>query len=252
MTEIKVGDTVNYVEPPTYAIWLKDSKNLFKPDGLTIFTASKFYEAELRRIYQFNLEDGVVVEAKTFLKALEAPVFPFYSQRDDPWKDDKLGFGNTTIGQYGCVITSMAMMLSHAMNAEITPPLVNEGMVRVKGFTGENGNEVLWAYLARAFPAIQFISYNHYETTAAPTDYIDAALSHGDYIIVRVDHNLNTSDVDDHFILITGGNEDQYTIHDPWLLPADQRALTIPDAYCKVGWTPSRAIFSIARYAKAS
>ena len=49
------------------------------------------------------------------------------NQRDARWKDIKLGFGNTTIGGYGCTITCVAML------AGLTPDDVNARLKNVNG-----------------------------------------------------------------------------------------------------------------------
>lgn len=43
-----------------------------------------------------------------------------YSQRDPRWKDIKLGFGQTTIGGYGCFLTCLSMLVGK------TPDVVNQ------------------------------------------------------------------------------------------------------------------------------
>ena len=70
------------------------------------------------------------------------------SQRNSKWASIPLGFTlDTTIGTHGCTITCIAMIL------ETTPDEVNEKLKVVKGFA--NGNLVIWAKVAEAFPGIQ-------------------------------------------------------------------------------------------------
>lgn len=69
------------------------------------------------------------------------------SQRDKRWKDIPLGFSSTTIGDYGCTITCIAMILG------TTPDVVNERLKTVNGYA--QGNLVVWAKLEEAFPGIK-------------------------------------------------------------------------------------------------
>jgi hypothetical protein len=54
-----------------------------------------------------------------------------FSQRDPKWKDVKLGNGKTTIGGFGCFVTSLAMLSGK------TPPEVNEILKRGGYFQGD-------------------------------------------------------------------------------------------------------------------
>lgn len=69
------------------------------------------------------------------------------SQRDKRWKDIKLGFSDTTIGDYGCTITCIAMIVG------TTPDVVNERLKQVQGFA--QGNLVIWAKIEQAFTGIK-------------------------------------------------------------------------------------------------
>lgn len=69
------------------------------------------------------------------------------SQRDKRWSAIKLGSSNTTIGDFGCTITCIAMIIG------TTPDVVNERMKQVAGFA--EGNLVIWAKIDEAFPGIK-------------------------------------------------------------------------------------------------
>lgn len=68
------------------------------------------------------------------------------SQNDPRWKNTTLGTSNVTIGNYGCTITCIAMLLG------TTPDVVNKRMVDVQGFA--EGNLVIWSKIEEAFPGI--------------------------------------------------------------------------------------------------
>jgi hypothetical protein len=177
--------------------------------------------------------------------------FPLMSQRDSRWKDIKLGYGNTTIGAYGCLITCIAMAASAAQGQEVTPEDVNRELKKWEGFSGDNQNELVWSAVPKAFPVLRFVGRKHYSTTPAPVQQIAADINKGNlYFIVRVDHILSTTVVDEHWILLTGGDESGFTYHDPWLLPADQQEGSMPPGFSKAGWTPARAVFSVAIFGR--
>lgn len=69
-----------------------------------------------------------------------------FSQRDTRWKNITLGTKGT-IGEYGCTITCIAMILG------TTPDVVNERIKSVNGYA--DGNLVIWAKLEEAFPGIK-------------------------------------------------------------------------------------------------
>lgn len=83
------------------------------------------------------------------------------SQRDPRWGNKTLGFSNTLIKDYGCVITCLAMILG------TTPDVVNEKLKSVKGFSG---NLVIWSRIEKAFPeasAYRYYGYDNNKVKAA-------------------------------------------------------------------------------------
>jgi copper chaperone CopZ len=59
-----------------------------------------------------------------------------YSQRDNKWKDDKMGSG--TLGNFGCAVTCISMM------SEITPAVMNN---EIKSVGGYQDNMLIWEKL---------------------------------------------------------------------------------------------------------
>lgn len=73
-----------------------------------------------------------------------------------------MGFGATTIGNFGCLITGVGMLVGR------TPAQVNEDIKRVNGFVGRNRNLLVWVSLNRAYPNRVFFhsrnfSYNNWQ-----------------------------------------------------------------------------------------
>ena len=59
-------------------------------------------------------------------------------QNDDAWGKKKLGNSNETIKGWGCLLTSVTMMLN-GIGYNETPDTVNEKMKAKGGFQGEIG-----------------------------------------------------------------------------------------------------------------
>lgn len=128
------------------------------------------------------------------------------SQRDPKWGSQKLGYGNTTIHDYGCTITALAMLL------ETTPNVVNDKLKVVGGFTGPNQNLLIWSKIKDAFPNAEFEwrEYN-YEDEADNIKVKDAIEKYGG-CLVEVDFD-NTPRTDNrHWVLLIGNKR----LLDPW------------------------------------
>ena len=67
----------------------------------------------------------------------------YYSQKDPLWANKKLGTSTSTIGGYGCYITSLGMLLG------ITPDMVNTRLIKEGGY--KDGNMVDSAKVAKIF-----------------------------------------------------------------------------------------------------
>lgn len=175
---------------------------------------------------------------------------PLYWQRDPLWARDRLGFGNTTIGAYGCVITSLAMALSFKLGQRILPTDVNMMLKSARGFTGENGNLIIWDALERAFPGVRFRGLARYRYRPAPRDTILSALEKGHIVVAQVDLHPG-GPLNEHWVWVLSPNKmdpdmDDYWIHDPWK-PAKGSLVGLYGE--PAGWkTAARAIFSVVVY----
>ena len=76
------------------------------------------------------------------------------SQRDERWKDIKLGTStNTTIGSHGCTITCLTMLANH-FGYSFTPQEVNDRLKSVNGFA--QTNLIIWSKIQEAIPGLVF------------------------------------------------------------------------------------------------
>lgn len=136
-------------------------------------------------------------------------------QRDSEWNLTRLGFGTGTIGQYGCVLTSIAMGL-RTKGWEYNPIDVNEKLKSVNGFTGDTRNLIIWTALDNAFKdVIKYEQSINYETIAAPIDKLKELLEQGKTVLLKLSA-MNIGGKGDHFVLACKVEGDNVIIYDPW------------------------------------
>jgi len=136
---------------------------------------------------------------------------PLFSQKDPIWRYKKLGTSNSTIGGYGCLLTSATMVCAH-YGKNTNPDLLNQAMIRVNGYA--NGN--LWKFwsLSAVYPDITIRDYVDCEKVPAPLALIDMRLAEGIPVIVKVDYYPGGA-VQQHWILLCGKQGDDYIAADP-------------------------------------
>lgn len=115
----------------------------------------------------------------------------YYSQRDPKWANLKLGNSNSTIGRYGCFLTSLAML------AEIPPDQANEKLKKEGAFSKD------LIISDKAADALG-LEYSPPARSAHFVPYYDC--------IAEVDFNPATARKEQHFVVyLTDGR-----IVDPW------------------------------------
>jgi hypothetical protein len=141
-----------------------------------------------------------------------------YSQHDPQWKADTLGFGgpSDTLGYVGCALTSTAMMLSGHGYVE-TPRTLNE---KLKGIDGFINSSIKWGAVNQLYSQVVLKSIVDCTNTDAPLGQIDAALTAGQPVVVRVDSSPAPG-IQWHFILLYQKQGDDYLMLDPWPYPAE-------------------------------
>ena len=118
-------------------------------------------------------------------------------QNDEKWKNTKLGHSNETIGGWGCLLTSVTMMLN-GMGYNETPETVNEKMKANGGFQGAF---FIPSMLPYAFPNVIYKDMQPCESFPAPIALIDAAVAAGKPVILQVDWNKQAG-IQTHFVLV--------------------------------------------------
>jgi hypothetical protein len=166
------------------------------------------------------------------------------SQMDPRWKDVLLGFsGDLTIGKYGCLLTAMAMV-ANGFGAQKTPLVLNERMKSVKGFVGAL---IVPALLPLVAPGVRYLKRIECSSPPAPLAEIDSSLAAGLPVIVKVDSSP-ASGMQDHWVVVTHKDRDEYMILDPWPYPCPSQPVPLSQRYGFAG-PPRQSIKDTLWYA---
>lgn len=145
-------------------------------------------------------------------------------QNDPRWQDKALGFATdpgSTIGKFGCLLTSLAMV-ANASGADETPDTLNEKMKTAQAFQGP------WVrahQIGAAVPGLRYARNVECRDVPAPLADIDGSLAAGRPVIVQVDYSPDPG-VQDHWIVIYAKQGNDYLIRDPWRGPRSDQTLT--------------------------
>ena len=137
-------------------------------------------------------------------------------QNDEKWQNVKLGNSSITIGKWGCLLTSVTMMLNGVGYNE-TPETVNEKMKRVGGF---DGALFIPSFLPYVWANCGWRAMQDCKNYPAPIADIDAALAQGKPVILQVDWSKE-ADVQTHFVLVKEKKGDDYILYDPFKYGGD-------------------------------
>ena len=137
-------------------------------------------------------------------------------QNDDKWKSTELGNSTETIGGWGCLLTSVTMMLNGIGYSE-TPETVNEKMKKAGGFQGAF---FIPSVLPFVWPNCAYRDMQPCESFPAPISQIDAAIAAGKPVILQVDWNKQTG-IQTHFVLVKEKKGDDYVLYDPYKYSGD-------------------------------
>jgi hypothetical protein len=137
-------------------------------------------------------------------------------QNDEKWKSTKLGNSSETIGGWGCLLTSVTMMLNGIGYSE-TPETVNEKMKAAGGFQGAF---FIPSVLPYVWPNCAYRDMQPCESSPAPIDQIDAAVAAGKPVILQVDWNKQAG-IQTHFVLVKEKKGNDYVLYDPYKYGGD-------------------------------
>jgi len=137
-------------------------------------------------------------------------------QNDETWKKTPLGNSSETIGGWGCLLTSVTMMLN-GIGYNETPVTVNEKFRSAGGF---NGALFMPSFLPYVWPNCAYNDMQYCEAYPAPVAQIDAAVAAGKPVILQVDWNKQVG-IQTHFVLVKEKKGNDYSIYDPYKYSGD-------------------------------
>lgn len=147
----------------------------------------------------------------------------YYNQRDSQWGGNSLNGTGYTIASDGCLVTSMAMVITHFGQRGVTPQTINSN--------SSNFASYYPAYLNKAIAG----GTREPQPLSNKMDVIDNLLKNGP-IIVGINAYGGT-----HFVVILSGSGGNYTMNDPY----------IPSGH-KISFTDNYSINSIFEIDKVS
>jgi hypothetical protein len=137
-------------------------------------------------------------------------------QNDEAWKNTPLGHSKETIGGWGCLLTSVTMMLN-GIGYNETPVTVNEKMKSAGGFQGAFFIPSVLPYI---WPNCAYQDMQPCETSPAPIALIDAAVAAGKPVLLQVDWNKQAG-IQTHFVLVKERKGNDYSLYDPYKYGGD-------------------------------
>jgi uncharacterized protein YgiM (DUF1202 family) len=164
-------------------------------------------------------------------------------QNDPRWKNTKLGNQSTeTIGSWGCLMTSLAMV-ANGYGFDETPESINNKMKAAGGFQGAM---IIPAVLPNICPGLLYKGYQPCEDTPAPMTQIDAALDADKPVIAQVDWSPKAG-LQTHWILLYQKSGGDYYMKDPYRYSGDSpdKKLKVLDRYTHAGKDISKAITGV-------
>ncbi len=121
----------------------------------------------------------------------------YYNQRDAAWGNDPLNGTQYLLKSDGCLVTSMAMVMTHYGYRDVTPVSINANP----------------SNFASYYPAYLLFTINVDGVTAArKAAAIDATLATGNPVIAGIHVYGGT-----HYVVLTSGSKGAYRMRDPYL-----------------------------------
>jgi len=153
----------------------------------------------------------------TMTNYLQTPVI---SQRDPKWRSAKMGLSDSTIGDYGCLLSSFAM-LSGVDPLAINRAMVANGAFQIGACPACAATFDIAKFMAHAPPVLDVTnSYPYSPFPAASSRRLVDHLKSGNAAILEVDMRPDLAGHQMHFVLAVSafgsGDTANIVIHDPW------------------------------------
>ena len=127
----------------------------------------------------------------------------FFSQRDPSWCKQFIGNSSDTIGEVGCYISSISMVLKK-LGSSVNP----------SAYASDPTNFILnTAYAKTPDPPSGY----KYSQVGYSSETVDNELKNGRYVIAQIKMSGSVSGM--HFIVLISGSNGNYKMHDPWYGP---------------------------------
>ena len=141
-----------------------------------------------------------------------------YSQRDARWNNVLLGYNTSkpyTIGNYGCLLTTLANYFS-ALGYEETPLSLNDKLKNCNGFT-EGSGLLNWSKIFSIYPTLdyEFEFSSSDPLTDTEVKKMVSLVKAGYFLICEVDSNPSMAGEQMHFVGVFGYT-DELVCFDPW------------------------------------
>lgn len=141
-----------------------------------------------------------------------AATFPWFSQVDSRWNSENLGYSRSSIGNSGCVLSCLSMLLNaEASNPRVTPDQLNDWLRRNGGYAGNLMRWQVPAQIDGLGPGLELVSQIE---RANDWRYLSDELDQGHKVIVKVSGRAS------HWVLVVDrdGPYDKassYQVNDP-------------------------------------
>lgn len=141
-----------------------------------------------------------------------------YSQRASYWIDKLLGYNSVlpyTIGNYGCLLTTLANYLN-CVGYKETPNTLNETLKTDGGFV--NGGFLVWGVFEKAYDLnlhYQSPQYNN-PLTDDTLNEMKALIDSGHYLVTEIDFDPIKTGKQMHWVGVYGYDKDDFYCLDPW------------------------------------
>ena len=125
----------------------------------------------------------------------------YYNQRDAAWGSDPLDGTKYTLASDGCLVTALAMVMTHYGYKDVTPVTINSNP----------------ANFAAYYPAYLLVTINvDGMTVTRKTAAIDATLATGNPVIIGLKAYGGT-----HYVVLVSGSKGNYVMRDPYITNGD-------------------------------
>lgn len=143
---------------------------------------------------------------------LSAVSFTWFSQGDTRWKSNTLGNGGSSIGNSGCVLSCLSMLLNaEASNPRITPSDLNSWLRKNGGYAGNLMRWQVPGEIDGNGPGLELVSQIN---KSNDWDYLSSELAKGHKVIVKVSGRRS------HWVLVVAqdgpyNKASSYIVNDP-------------------------------------